>query len=270
MRTVAVIFAVLVAAAPASAQEPYYAPPPGPPPAICAGNAFVDIVGTPAADALRAFSRATRVWGLGGNDRLDGSTTRASCLLGGRGNDKLLLNAGGGVAHGNRGRDVIFGSGLGDVINPGRGSDGVIAGGGDDKVTVRDGNPEIVDCGPGGDQVRADRRDLLIGCEASSFAGRAAPRLSPRPARANNGDTVRFTLRPPRTGTYRVLYLPACKPEPVVVKAFDRLRGRRSVRIAVQPPGQGWCRGKARLAIVRDPGQALPAVPVARLAFTVL
>ncbi len=267
------LFAVAVAvlAIVPSARAQYYSPPPARPPAICAGSAFVDIVGTPGDDDLRAFSRATRVWGLAGNDRLTGSATRASCLLGGNGNDVLNLGAGGGVAHGNRGRDLVLGSGLGDVINPGRDADLVTSGAGDDKLSVRDGNAEIVDCGAGADQVRGDRVDLTIGCESRNLTGPPAVQPRPRPARPYNGDAVRFTLFPPRSaaaGVYRVQYLARCRA-PVTVATLGRVRKERAVRVVARPPNQGWCRGRGRLAVIREPGYGLPTVPVARVSFAV-
>lgn len=242
--------------------SPVYAPPPAPPPAICRDAAFVDIVGTSGDDRLEAASRATRVWGLGGADRLAGSAARASCLLGGPGNDLLFLNGGGGVAHGNRGRDYLFGSDLGDVIDPGRDPDGVVAGGGDDKIVTRDGYGEVVDCGPGADIVKADRSDLLIGCESTDLAGEPTLRLRARPERVNRtARSVRVRL--PVADTYRVLYVNSCRAPGEELRA----EGRRTVR--VRPPMLGWCKGTARLGVVRDPGYSLPPRPVARLAFTV-
>ncbi len=241
--------------------SPVYAPPPAPPPAICRSAAFVDIVGTAGDDRLVAFDRATRVWGLGGADLLYGSATRASCLLGGPGNDVLYLNGGGGVAHGNRGRDYVFGSNLGDVIDPGRDPDGVSAAGGDDKLVTRDGHAEVIDCGDGADIVKADRRDLLIGCESTNLAGKPGLHLRARPQRVDRTGTVRFRL--PKADAYSVLYVNSCRAPGEVLKET----GRRAIR--VPRPTFGWCEGTARLAVVRDPGYGLPLIPVARLAFTV-
>ncbi len=241
--------------------SPVYAPPPAPPPAICQGSVFVDIVGTQGPDTLLAYTRATRVWGLGGADRLFGSATRASCLLGGPGNDVLTLNGGGGVAHGNRGRDLIFGSNLGDVIDPGRDSDAVLAGGGDDKLVTRDGHPEVIDCGPGADAVKADRSDVLIGCESTNLAGKPLLRVRTRPERGDSVTTARFSV--PKRGAYRAIYVDSCRaPGETLAQTTGRT-------FAIPYPLGGWCPGTARLAVVRDPGQGLPPVPVARVAFTV-
>lgn len=41
----------------------------------------------------------------------------------------------------------------------------VRAGSGDDVLTLNDGTVDVVDCGPGGDTVVADRADVLRSCE---------------------------------------------------------------------------------------------------------
>ncbi len=271
-RRIVVCAAALIAVGPSTALA-QYAPPPGTPPRLCAGEAFVDIVGTPERDTLRAFSRATRVWGLGANDLLVGSASRAACLLGGRGHDVLGLNTGGGVAFGGPGRDAILGSELGDVIRPGEGADGLDAGGGDDKISVRDGNPEVVVCGAGDDIVKGDRTDVLLGCESLNVAGRGAPRLAPRPPTAGADAVVRVGLTAPRAGTYRVMYLtPAggrgCSGGPVVVSEVSAARGAE-LRLALRPPAGGWCPGRGRAAVLRYPPSALPPVGVARVSFRV-
>jgi hypothetical protein len=277
----AILAAALVLAGSGSARAQYYAPPPATPPALCRSSVFVDVVGTAKRDTLRAFSRATRVWGLGGADRLLGSATRASCLLGGLGNDVMQLNAGGGLALGEQGRDAIAGSSLGDVIVPGPGVDGVGAGGGDDKITTRDHRAELIDCGGGDDIVKADRRDILVGCESVNTAGPAALRLSPSPARISSGGLVRVRLTVPRaagTGAYRLLYVTtsngrSCDGGPVEITRFPaagaRVRRGQHVRIGLRHPAGGWCRGSAHVVVVRSPGQALPVVGVARFSFTV-
>lgn len=241
--------------------SPAYVPPPSTPPAICQGAAFSDLVGTAADDRLQAPNQATRVWGLAGNDILAGSANRAACLLGGAGNDVLILNGGGGVAFGGTGRDRILGSDLGDVIDPGKDPDLVVAAGGDDKLTTRDGRPEVVDCGTGADIVKGDRSDLLIGCESTNLAGRPGLHLRARPNRVGITGTVRVRL--PARGDYQVLYVNSCRTAGQVVGAGKG----RILRIA--RPDFGWCRGRARLAVIRDPGYGLPVIPVARFAFTV-
>lgn len=252
----------------------YYAPPPAPPPAICSGTEWVDVVGTPGPDRLRAFSRATRVWGLGGADALLGSYTRASCLIGGRGNDFLALNAGGGVAFGQAGSDVLVGSYFGDILDGGRGLDAITALGGDDKIASRDGNPEVVWCGDGDDIVKGDRVDVLIGCESADLTGPPAPRLKARPAVAGRHRVVRARFEAPRAGRYQVLYVTTadgrrCAGGPAVLADPGRLRRRQRVTLKLRPPKGGWCRGSAKAAVIRYPSGEPPAAGVARLSFSV-
>lgn len=272
-RALLIAGAALAAAAPAVAQDTDYVAP-SKPPRICAGKAFADLVGTPRADRLRAYPRATRVWGLSGDDQLIGSRNRASCLLGGVGDDRLGLIAGGGVAFGNEGRDFITGSNLGDIIDPGRDADGVLSGGGDDKLSVRDRLPEVVACGDGDDIVKADRIDVLIGCESVDVVGRSALRLRPRPSTVGRRGPVRIRVVPPRSGDYRVLYVTTsegrpCGGGPVQVAHPDRLRRDEPTSVRLRPPGRGWCPGSGKAVVLRYPAPDLPPVGVARLTFTV-
>lgn len=75
---------------------------------------------------------------------------------------------------GTRRDDVLQGSILGDtmrafaggdVVIPGPGGDDVDTGTGADLVWARDGERDLVRCGPGRDTVLADRRDVVRGCE---------------------------------------------------------------------------------------------------------
>lgn len=70
--------------------------------------------------------------------------------------------------------DLLRGSRGDDVLRPGRGRDRVIAGAGDDVIFARDGERDVIDCGPGRDRVRADRRDVLRRCEQVTRRAAAA------------------------------------------------------------------------------------------------
>jgi subtilase family protein/hemolysin type calcium-binding protein len=97
--------------------------------------------GTPRADLLRGTARGDRLVGRGGDDRILGEQG-PDCLLGGRGMDRL---------RGGRGRDRLRG---------GAGADRLSARGG-----ARGSAPDVVDCGPGRDVARVDRRDRVRRCE---------------------------------------------------------------------------------------------------------
>ena len=63
-------------------------------------------------------------------------------------------------------RDVALdGKGGGDRLRGGPLEDDLIGGKGRDRIDARDGERDQVDCGRGGDRVKADRRDRLAGCE---------------------------------------------------------------------------------------------------------
>lgn len=273
--------ALLLLCASAHAYTPGFAP--GNPPSLCAGQLFGDQIGTERRDRLAAARRPERLWGLGGDDVLTGSPTRATCLFGGTDRDSLTLGGGGGAAFGETGADVLTGGSLDDVLrggagddtldagagadtlDGGEGRDAFSAGDGDDLIDAADGRAEVIDCGPGQDLVAADRLDALIGCESPALAGPSARRAAPD----STSSKVRFQA--PVRGRYRVLWLEA--PCAVGTTALGVLRaGTQSVRL--EPPA---CPGAYRAAIALAPScrrgrrclAPPPLQPVARLDFSV-
>src|SRR3954453_14332461 len=107
-RTAGIVALLLACSAPAAEAGIQ----PSRPPAPCDDQLFSDQFGTSDPDALEAPSRPQRLWGFGAEDRLPGSATRATCLFGGRGDDVLDLQGGGGVAYGEGGDDWLLGSPL--------------------------------------------------------------------------------------------------------------------------------------------------------------
>jgi uncharacterized repeat protein (TIGR01451 family) len=106
-------------------------------------------------DCLSGGAGDDVVDGDGGNDRISGGDGRDR-LIGGTGNDRIL---------GGKKSDQIDAGPGDDQIVPGTGRDHVRAGSGNDVIDARDASRDVVDCGPGTDQVRADRRDVLRHCE---------------------------------------------------------------------------------------------------------
>lgn len=104
--------------------------PVNPPPAkgALSGRCANTITGTPKQDELSGTNRGDRIRGRAGNDTLDGRGGR-DCLLPGPGQDKIV------------------GGSKGDLI------------------VSRDHARDRIRCGPGRDTVKADRRDLVRGCE---------------------------------------------------------------------------------------------------------
>jgi Ca2+-binding RTX toxin-like protein len=89
-------------------------------------------------------------------------------VSGGPGKDRLF---------GGPGNDAVSGGPGNDRIDPGSGRDHVSAGAGNDRIFARDGQRDVVDCGPGHDVAIVDRVDVTRRCEVVI---RARRRLHPR------------------------------------------------------------------------------------------
>jgi hypothetical protein len=86
-------------------------------------------------------------------------------IYGKAGGDRLRGNSGADCVYGGSGGDRIAGMDGADLIVGGGGRDDVRAGEGEDRILVRDGRRDTVRCAGGRDSVKADRFDLLWGCE---------------------------------------------------------------------------------------------------------
>jgi Ca2+-binding RTX toxin-like protein len=113
------------------------------------------------------------LYGLGGNDRLEGDSTDDR-LFGGPGNDglygrggaDLLVGSGGSdTLEGGRGGDLLDAGPGNDKLNGGFGADLLSAGSGDDLVVSLGGGKDEIDCGPGNDRLVKDSRDTFKRCE---------------------------------------------------------------------------------------------------------
>jgi Ca2+-binding RTX toxin-like protein len=111
--------------------------------------------GTGRNDRLNGTRAGDRLFGLGGNDVLNG-LAGADCLLGGRGNDRLS----GGSAN-----DVLSGDAGNDRLTGGRGKNTYRGGSGRDTIRAANRVREKIDCGPGRDTARVDRKDKVRRCE---------------------------------------------------------------------------------------------------------
>ena len=90
------------------------------------------------------------------------------------GNDTLKGRAGDDALYGGAGRDRLLGGSGNDYLSGGSGNDRLVggpgrnrydAGAGRDSINAANGVRELVECGFGRDTVKADRRDILSGCE---------------------------------------------------------------------------------------------------------
>ena len=91
--------------------------------------------------------------------------TRGVGRLGTNGRDVLIGTAGPDVMSGRGGDDVVYGGPGNDRITGGAGHDRLFGGADDDRIFANDGDRDLVDCGPGRDQVDADGLDILSSCE---------------------------------------------------------------------------------------------------------
>jgi hypothetical protein len=113
------------------------------------------LVGTSRPDILDGTGGGDVIFGLGKADRLRGKGGH-DCLLGGSAGDRL---------DGGNGNDRLTGGGGPDHLKGGEGRNAYDAGPGRDFVDAANGRAETVRCGSGRDRVKADRDDLLRGCE---------------------------------------------------------------------------------------------------------
>src|SRR5215217_2217449 len=136
-----------------------------------AGSDYLE--GGPGADMIAAGVGDDLVIGGTGADTIAGNQGRDTVyagagndlVFGGQRDDFLLGQVGDDGVFGGAGDDVIYGGSGNDYIDAGSGADRIYAGAGDDRINVRDRERDVVDCGPGSDVVRADRFDVLRGCE---------------------------------------------------------------------------------------------------------
>jgi Ca2+-binding RTX toxin-like protein len=82
-------------------------------------------------------------------------------IYGGTGDDSLTGDAADNTIDGGAGNDTIVG---------GTGFDFLYGGAGNDVLDARDGEQDVVDCGPGDDRAIVDRVDLVTGCERRGTA----------------------------------------------------------------------------------------------------
>jgi Ca2+-binding RTX toxin-like protein len=81
---------------------------------------------------------------------------------GGAGNDRIFANLGVDVTFGGAGNDDLWAMAHGDVTGPDDTQGDTLHGEqGDDTFHVRDGEPDVVDCGAGNDTVIADFKDIV-------------------------------------------------------------------------------------------------------------
>ncbi len=132
------------------------------------GTEFGDrLIGREGRDLIRGDGGDDCLEGGDGNDVVSGGDGNDR-LSGGRGNDSLYGDGGDDQVKGGLGNDLLYGGNGNDTLTPERGRDRVYGGPGSDTISSRDDARDVIDCGAGRDVVRADRRDVVKGCESIS------------------------------------------------------------------------------------------------------
>ena len=140
------------------------------------------IAGRAGDDCLFGDAGADRISGGPDRDRLEGGSgddimlgdSEDDGLEGGAGRDRMSGGAGADGLVGGAGADLLFGGADVDILAGGSGNDRLSAGGGRNRLSggsgrdvlrAVNGNVDRVNCGPGRDVARVDRRDRVSGCE---------------------------------------------------------------------------------------------------------
>jgi Ca2+-binding RTX toxin-like protein len=97
------------------------------------------------------------------------------------------------TVRGGPGSDLVDGGPGDDTLDPGPGADIVRGGPGNDTISVRDGYPDVVDCGDGYDTVTADRADALVNCESVALLPPDTGPIS-GPKKVTKGPKVSFSF----------------------------------------------------------------------------
>lgn len=127
--------------------------------------------------------------GQGGRDLMSGGTGDDT-QRGGPGDDLIFANVGVDVTYGGAGDDVLWALAPADVPLPGvdtlRGEEG------NDRFRLRDGEADVVNCGPGADVALLDRVDVIEDAtgEAPNGSCETVKRAAPRSADARSEDSV--------------------------------------------------------------------------------
>ena len=127
-------------------------------------------------------------------------------VVGGQGSDilRVLFNSTAAVdIDGQAGGDFIEGGNGADRLSGGPGRlDGIHANGGNDLVLAKDGEGDIVQCGPASDTIDVDAIDSITDCENGTIG---VLRLAPKALAAEAGKTARLMLSWRHPGGWRQL-----------------------------------------------------------------
>jgi Ca2+-binding RTX toxin-like protein len=184
---------------------------------------------------VNGMPRADRIEGGAGDDVIDGFEG-ADVLRGGTGDDKI---------EGWSGSDTIAGGPGDDTIGGGTGRNVIDAGQGNDRISSANGRRETVRCGADRDFVRADRGDVLVGCERVRRMASRWPTTYPNAG--GRRTTFNVKLVAPVGCALCFWYVrPVCNLPTGISNAYPFIgewtsRQGRAVTIELKPPRKGWC-----------------------------
>jgi Ca2+-binding RTX toxin-like protein len=174
---------------------------------LLASTAYGAVIdGTPGNDRIHGKAEADQISALTGDDVVHARRGSDTVDLG-PGNDRGFGGRGDDKVYGGDGRDTIFANKGRDTIDGGDGNDRLFAlsrkdvnrpddtegdtvrgGTGDDRIAVRDGERDVVNCGPGVDRALLDFKDVLEDNSCEVVARRAPNRRDSRVEDRNEGD----------------------------------------------------------------------------------
>ncbi len=200
-------------------------------PPECAGMTFDNVITGTAGNDEITVSGSTHdlIFGLGGNDKIDGGNG-PDCIVGGEGDDELK---------GGNGDDVILGGPGNDEIEGGNGNDRLYGGDGDDEIEGEKGN-DAIDGGPGRDDCEGGQgNDTTSNCEPAA----SGPEDGLEEAVMDPAETVRafyLGLAERRFADAYVLFTPALQssedfaPFDVWVRGYDSTASITPVAVTIQ------------------------------------
>jgi Ca2+-binding RTX toxin-like protein len=110
-------------------------------------------------------------------------TAGPDTLYGTPGRDTICGRFGNDTIYGGAGNDVIYGGEGADLIYGGKGRDTIYGGGGNDVILARDGERDVIDCGPEKDTAVVDRIDVVSHCRTVYRPHKPKPRRQARAPR---------------------------------------------------------------------------------------
>ena len=139
-------------------------------------NALIGFAGD---DRLRGRRGEDHLHGGSGEDALFGGAhddlihgrRQADKAVGGNGNDDILTGKGSDIARGGPDGDQLFDNEGHDILRGGKGND---------RFSARDGDRDVIRCGPGEDIAILDPKDVAIDCEYAYRSEREMPARLPK------------------------------------------------------------------------------------------